>query len=514
MIPLQAPGAGRGTPNHHLSPNAPSFTPTSRGRGGGRGFRRRDMPQTDAPMIAELSRETLHHMFTAEETKITDFEHLASYNWLDERNPTIAVPGMPSRLDQPSTAVRVRPDYGKSFIDQNAARNPDSPLEPLFRSLFALRPNYDVSAIDLVSDRNNIRKLLRFVTNNGDEFEIKVEIVGDKTLLLTRVEPETECFSNGKQGYGHNFEDVVTKDHIGTGHHRVASYCLGGLKMINRSECDGYLNYEIGTQAFPSSAELVADPHVTASPTRRNPPRVARQKTPGISNLLDGLSISTPISTNGTSLAGSKAQSSSVATNSTRYIPPALRGVQVGGVQVKYQGSSIPASQIIEIKTRVASKQLNYTNILAQMWASQTRHLVAGYFDDGGWFRRIECNDITSRIQEWEERNENNLQKLVALIKWIRDNVQNVEEKRATLRYEGRDSIRIMGLEPQEKALGPHLPHMRNAKKRAAMRGKSLPDDLYAKWDSPGLSAPARNCASREALEDVEGEDNGGVRLA
>lgn len=98
MIPLQAPGAGRGTPNHHLSPNAPSFTPTSRGRGGGRGFRRRDMPQTDAPMIAELSRETLHHMFTAEETKITDFEHLASYNWLDERNPTIAVPGNGSSI--------------------------------------------------------------------------------------------------------------------------------------------------------------------------------------------------------------------------------------------------------------------------------------------------------------------------------------------------------------------------------------------------------------------------------
>lgn len=98
MAHLQANGAGRGTPNQNLSPDTPSFTPAPRGRGRGGGFRRNGIPLTDATMIAELSRETLSHMFTAEETKITDFEHLASYNWLNERNPTIAVPGKCSSL--------------------------------------------------------------------------------------------------------------------------------------------------------------------------------------------------------------------------------------------------------------------------------------------------------------------------------------------------------------------------------------------------------------------------------
>lgn len=393
---------------------------------------------------------------------------------------------MPSLFEQPLTAVQVKPDQGKYFIDQNAVRNPVSPLEPLFRSLFALKPKYDVSAIDLVSDRSNIRKLLKFITTNTrDQFEIKVEVVGEKTLLFTRFEPRNESFSNGSEGYGHNFEDAVTKDAIGKSHHRIASYHLGGLKIMNRSECDGYLKHEVGPQAFTTSMVPAADPDATASEPRRNPPRSARQPTPGISNLLDGLSISAPSLTNETSLSSSRwAPASSHATNSNRYIPTFSRDVQIGGLKVKFQGSSIPASQIIEIKTRMASKELLYTNILTQMWVSQTPHLVAGYFEPEGWFKRIECNDMTSKIQDWEQHNENNIQKLVALIKWIRDNVQNVEGKRGTVRFEGGNVIKIMGLELQKKALGPHLPGMRNAKSRAMLRGKALPDDLYAKWGS------------------------------
>lgn len=100
MAYFQAPGAGRGKPSNNLSPNASSFTPATRGRGGGRGFQRKNIPETDAPMIAELNRETLEQIFPAEETKITDFEHLASYNWLDDLNPTIAVPGKCCSLEE------------------------------------------------------------------------------------------------------------------------------------------------------------------------------------------------------------------------------------------------------------------------------------------------------------------------------------------------------------------------------------------------------------------------------
>lgn len=420
--------------------------------------------------------------------------------------------GFPSLLDTPSTAVQVQPDQGKYFIDQNAARNPGSPLEPLFRSLFALKPAYDVSEIDLVSDRNNIRKLLKFVSSarSGDKFEIKVEIAGDKTLLFTRVEPKTECWSNGRDGYGHSFEDAVTKNHIGKGHHRVVSYVLGGLKVINRSECDGYLNYETGPQAFLSPAEFGGE---QASQPRRNPPRSARpsQAPAALSNLLGDLSISTPSSTSGSSLASSRwTDPSTLASNSTRYVAPGQRGVQV-----KFQGSSIPASQTIEIKTRAASKELDYNNILTQMWVSQTPHLVAGYFEPEGWFKRIECNDMTSRIQDWEKKNESNIQKLVALIKWIRDNVQcSCENRRGTVRFEGGDVIKIMGLEAESAPPGPHVQGTRTAKNRDLMRKKALPDDLYAKWGSIGQSAEASNLAKGEELGEVDGECNGGVRLS
>ncbi|QDS75923.1 hypothetical protein FKW77_002906 [Venturia effusa] len=479
----QTPGSGSGTTNHGLSANAPSFTPSSRGRGRGRGAPRNGLAQTDSLLVAEISRETLDHTFTAGETKITDFEHLASYNWLDDRHPTIAVPGVPSLLDTPSTPVQVRPDKGMHFVDQNGARNPNSPLEPLFRSLFAVKPDFDVSAVDLVSDRNNIRKLLKFVNartkglSAKDKFEIKAEVVGDRTLLFTRVEPKTERWSNGTDNYGHNFEAAITKDHIGKSHHRIVSYDLGGLKIINRFECDAYLIPEIEPPAVESSIESCADSSTAPSPLRRNPPRSCRPvTTPAtLSNLLGGLAIATPTPTTGSSLADSgRVHSSTLATNSSRYVPPARRGVQI-----RHQGSLIPASQTIEIKTRAASRVLDYHNILTQMWISQTPHLVAGYFDPGGCFMKIDCNDMTLQIQEWEKRNESNLQKLLTLIKWIRENLQNAEGKRGTLRFEGRGVLKVMGMEPDTCVPGTTRAQ---AQHRAAMRLKSLPDDLYAKW--------------------------------
>lgn len=60
-------------------------------------------------------------------------------------------------------ALPLPPDSGLVYIDQNAARNPRSPLEPLFRALYTEHPSFDPRVVDLVTDRNKIRKLLLFV---------------------------------------------------------------------------------------------------------------------------------------------------------------------------------------------------------------------------------------------------------------------------------------------------------------------------------------------------------------
>ena len=51
-----------------------------------------------------------------------------------------------------------------------------------------MNPEYDPRDVDLVTDRNNLRKLLSAVTGSGDrdeKFRINVQLIG-KTMLFTR----------------------------------------------------------------------------------------------------------------------------------------------------------------------------------------------------------------------------------------------------------------------------------------------------------------------------------------
>ena len=143
----------------------------------------------------------------------------------------------------------MKKDSGLIYIAQNAARNPDSPLEPLFRALYTTNPSFDIRSIDIVTDRNNIRKLLSFVnpslSKGGLEpFAIGVEIVGN-TAIFCREEAVTHEIvgPNDFRGFGHEFEKAYTTEQISgsTGHHRIISYRFGGLNFLVRHETDGYV---------------------------------------------------------------------------------------------------------------------------------------------------------------------------------------------------------------------------------------------------------------------------------
>jgi hypothetical protein len=108
-----------------------------------------------------------------------------------------------------------------------------------------LKPDFNLGEIDLISDRNKIRKLLRFVNDTaGDKFQIGVNITG-KTALFTCIQRKSTEVLVGFNGFGHNFEKAYTKGAAGsTGHHRIVSYDFGGLKCLIRQDTDGYLGEE------------------------------------------------------------------------------------------------------------------------------------------------------------------------------------------------------------------------------------------------------------------------------
>jgi hypothetical protein len=61
------------------------------------------------------------------------------------------------------------------------------PLEPLALSIKHLHPEgFEFSEIDLITDRNNLRKIFNWIRGNSKrkDFRIDLEILGGKTLIM------------------------------------------------------------------------------------------------------------------------------------------------------------------------------------------------------------------------------------------------------------------------------------------------------------------------------------------
>jgi hypothetical protein len=123
---------------------------------------------------------------------------------------------------------RVPQDSGLVFVDQNAHRmKHTSPLTPIFAAIDDLG-GYDFSGIDIVSDRNNLRKLFSWSTGAVEQkdFRIDVELAGETCLFTRREEKDAETIV-GFQGFGRQYEKAATRPSRGcemsTGHHRIIS---------------------------------------------------------------------------------------------------------------------------------------------------------------------------------------------------------------------------------------------------------------------------------------------------
>ncbi|KUJ14617.1 uncharacterized protein LY89DRAFT_708353 [Mollisia scopiformis] len=290
---------------------------------------------------------------------------LSSYNWIEapKATPTIAVPGSPALWSAPGVSRRLKKDSGLVYIAQNAARHPESPLEPPFRALYVTNPSFDIP------------------------FTMTIEVT-QNTAIFCRDEIKTLEYIGPQdfRGFGHEFDS--------TGHHRIISYRFSDLNLIVRHETDGYV--DTGTRASSSKAKS--------------------QSQDDLSSTLGALSLS-------------PANSS--------------------------PGLVVPLELTLEIKTRVSHKSLDI------------QELVRAYHQNGT-FQRPVVEDVAAVIKIWEERKQNELRILAALIRKIINLVKECGGN-AILKYntEG-DKLVVCKVERKEM----------------------LPKDLYSKWDgAPNLGA-------------------------
>ncbi|KAF2244385.1 hypothetical protein BU26DRAFT_523041 [Trematosphaeria pertusa] len=381
-------------------------------------------------LIAEISRLGLKDLNSPASASITDVQHLASYNWIEapRATPTIAVPGSPDLWSPPNGPFRLGKDTGHIYIAQNAARHPDSPLEPLFRALYVSHPSFDIASIDVVTDRNNIRKLLgivnpRWSSYKREDFTIHVEVTNN-TAIFCREETKTEEYigPNEFRGYGHSFEKKCTSRQVSgsTGHHRIISYRFGGLKFIVRHETDGYVGVA-GTQPSLQPAGTQAS------------------EVDDLSSVLDSLSLSPESS------------------NPGKTYPAGFKLV------IRKEGQAVPLPSTLEVKTRVAHRPLAFEDVVSQLWVSQTPKLVRAYHTKGV-FAVPKVEDVAVQVKAWEDQNQKDLRMLAGLIGKIRDIVRE-SGGRAILKYDAnRDKLVF------HKLGGKQM----------------LPKGLYAKWEGRG----------------------------
>ena len=141
----------------------------------------------------------------------------------------------------------LKPDSGPRWVDQNADRNPTSPLAALICAVQSLKPEFDFAAIDVITDRWPIRKLYGFITGDGKPFNFGVTILGN-TALFTRMEDRTRDEWPQKK-YREAFETAYLKISLSgkgsTSHHRVVRYIFGGMTFLVRSAIDAYLRNRV-----------------------------------------------------------------------------------------------------------------------------------------------------------------------------------------------------------------------------------------------------------------------------
>ncbi|ORY15669.1 hypothetical protein BCR34DRAFT_477418 [Clohesyomyces aquaticus] len=430
------------------------------GRGGRGGFwqksKQQNLPDISLHPLGELI-ATLNNPFlnlatssTPGPPSITDCQYVTSYNWLNEGNPTILVPGKPPLWTPLEIPRPLDEDHGKYYRDPNAARFPIYPTEPAVQALLNTEPDFDTSSVDVFACGSTLGNLLRFVRSIDKPFRFSVEAIGD-TVFFIRKENAPDEIIDGIHGYGHTFPGHYTtwgKDVKGSEtHQRVVQYRFGGLTCLVRYEVDGYLG----------------------SSTTSNV------------NTLYGSDMNT---TYGSDTAPDEED-----------LLAALKTVSVGqhvsktkDLIVKMGGGEVSQQSIFDLKTRSGKygKQIDMQEQLPTLFIKQIPNFVVAYHNGAGLFDKdkIQVRDVRQDIQEWATANDAALKRMVALIRKIVDFAK------------ANDQGRI-------EVYSPSVNHL-EIRKQFGEGSHVLPESLRTRWADSG---------EQEEDEEEDDDEDGGTFL-
>ncbi|GAW20362.1 hypothetical protein ANO14919_098670 [Xylariales sp. No.14919] len=306
--------------------------------------------------------------------------NLASYSWIEAWAPTIAIPGAPPRWSPPLHPPPLEKVSGLAFLAQNAAHHPQTPLEPLFRSLYVTNPKFDVRLAHVITDSGNILNLLRFVFSGSSQdelesFSFRAEVI-DNTVVFSQTEIKTTNVTapDRLRDYDYRLKKTYTQPQLedSTDHYRIIGYNFAGLGFIVRHKVDSYVPQPTDATSEHKTSEAPCEARTFTLPESR--------------------------------------------------------------MTIRKEGTILPVDSALEIKTCTSSEPLDFDGVAAELWVSQTRNLVIAHHESGV-VGELNVKNVKHDVETWEDENREALWHLGQLITDIRQAVAHCGGK-ALVEYE------------------------------------------------------------------------------
>lgn len=149
---------------------------------------------------------------------LVNLKPIGSYNWSTSESsrsrPVVIIPGAAAILKHNLSPRKLEMKGNmKQIVEENKFRQPEYPLEALFRAVQMCSPQFDFSAVHFVTDRNNLRKLLGFVENKREKFRIDFQLVGNMVIFVRNEKRNVVWCDN----YGKDFERKYTTSSLRQG---------------------------------------------------------------------------------------------------------------------------------------------------------------------------------------------------------------------------------------------------------------------------------------------------------
>ncbi|TID20285.1 hypothetical protein E6O75_ATG07745 [Venturia nashicola] len=395
--------------------------------------------------------------------RITNVKGVSSYSWNEREEMSILCPGAPPKWTPNEWAIRLKNDGAAGFHQGKLIAYP---MEPLVRSIYQENPLFKSHNVNIVACGTTLGQLLKYFQYRGrhSAFQIRADLIGE-TLFLTRPSRSNEEKAKDAQRFGRGYKQLNTtfdKDinNIGT-HHRVIEYTLGGLNILLQFEADALHECKV------------------SKPTGGDP----------------------------------------VATRSTYLNFDTTTQKRAGAAPPKpaetVQHIKVPQSALLRIETYAdhdltgRKRDKIIAGLLPVLWLRQTPCVAIAWHNNGVFEPSdVKHRDCREDIASWEQGNQEDIRKLILMLKSIISEVKASSSHKMEFFAEASGQLQRKELASESSSILPeHLAERWSRPDSTTNPANSIPAQPMQSFSAPiwPPSAP-RSASTEEDLIDLTSE--------